>query len=72
MWEGVCAKCHGLDGEGGIGPRLAGSAMLADADAVEAIVRNGRGEMPAVGSDWTDEQIDALTTYLRESPPSGS
>ncbi len=72
MWAGVCAKCHGPDGEGGIGPRLAGSATLADADAVEAIVRNGRGEMPAVGADWTDEQLDALTTYLQESPPSGS
>jgi cytochrome c oxidase subunit II len=72
MWAGVCAKCHGPDGEGGIGPRLAGSATLADADAIEAIVRNGRGEMPAVGADWTGEQLDALTTYLQESPPSGS
>ncbi len=72
MWAGVCAKCHGPDGEGGIGPRLAGSATLADADAVETIVRNGRGKMPAVGADWTDEQLDALTTYLQESPPSGS
>ena len=72
MWDGVCAKCHGPDGEGGIGPRLAGSPTLADADAIEQIVRNGRGEMPAVGSEWSDEQIAALTTYLRESPPDGS
>jgi cytochrome c oxidase subunit 2 len=70
-WEGVCAKCHGLSGEGGIGPRLAGSAVLADAAAIETIVRNGRRTMPAVGSGWTDEQIDALTDYLQESPPSG-
>ncbi len=72
MWDGVCAKCHGPDGEGGIGPRLAGSPTLADADAIGEIVRNGRGEMPAVGSEWSDEQIAALTTYLRESPPDGS
>ncbi len=72
MWAGVCAKCHGPDGEGGIGPRLAGSATLADPDAIETIVRNGRGEMPAVGAGWTDEQLDALTGYLQESPPSGS
>ena len=33
-WEGVCAKCHGLHGEGGIGPALAGSPILArSADA---------------------------------------
>jgi cytochrome c oxidase subunit 2 len=72
LWAGVCAKCHGLAGEGGIGRRLAGSATLADAQAIESIVRNGRRTMPAVGSGWTSEQIDALTAYLRESPPDGS
>jgi mono/diheme cytochrome c family protein len=70
-WEGVCAKCHGLAGEGGVGPRLAGSIVLTDPAAVESVVRNGRRTMPAVGSGWTDEQIDALTSYLRENPPSG-
>jgi cytochrome c oxidase subunit 2 len=70
-WEGVCAKCHGLSGRGGIAPRLAGSVVLADPAAIESIVRNGRRTMPAVGSGWTDEQIDALTNYLRENPPSG-
>ena len=70
-WAGVCAKCHGPSGEGGIAPRLAGSVVLADPAAIESIVRNGRRTMPAVGSGWTDEQIEALTSYLRESPPSG-
>jgi cytochrome c oxidase subunit II len=71
-WEGVCAKCHGLAGEGGVGPRIAGSPVLADRQSLEDIVRNGRGTMPAVGSGWTDEQIDALATYLEETPPGGS
>lgn len=71
-WEGVCAKCHGLAGEGGIGPRVAGSIVLADPDAVEDLVRNGRRTMPAVGSGWTSEQVEALTSYLKENPPSGS
>jgi ubiquinol-cytochrome c reductase cytochrome c subunit len=71
-WEGVCAKCHGLSGEGGIGPKLAGSVTLADAAAVESIVRNGRRTMPAIGSGWTSDQVDALTSYLKENPPSGS
>ena len=70
-WEGVCAKCHGLSGEGGIAPRIAGSPVLADPQALEEIVRNGRGEMPAVGSGWTEEQMKALATYLRENPPDG-
>lgn len=70
-WAGVCAKCHGLAGEGGIGPRIAGSVLLSDARTVADIVRNGRRTMPAIGSGWTSEQIDALTNYLQESPPGG-
>ena len=70
-WEGVCAKCHGLSGEGGIGRPLTGSPILQDAEALETVVRNGRRTMPAVGSGWTNEQIEALTNYLEESPPGG-
>jgi cytochrome c oxidase subunit 2 len=71
-WEGVCAKCHGLNGEGGVGPRIAGSPTLTDAEDLGNLVRNGRGAMPAVGAGWTDEQVQALVDYLTESPPSGS
>lgn len=75
-WAGVCAKCHGLYGEGGIARALAGSALLNDPKAVEHIVRNGRvtrrGVMPAVGAGWTTEQVEALTSYLQASPPTGS
>jgi cytochrome c oxidase subunit 2 len=70
-WAGVCAKCHGLAGEGGIGRRLVGSPTLADREALENIVRNGRRTMPAVGSGWTSEQMDALANYLEENPPGG-
>jgi cytochrome c oxidase subunit 2 len=70
-WTGACAKCHGPGGEGGVGPRIGGSPILSDPEALEDIVRNGRGAMPAVGSHWSEEQMEALTTYLRESPPSG-
>jgi cytochrome c oxidase subunit 2 len=70
-WEGVCAKCHGLGGEGGIAPRIAGSPVLADREALESIVRNGRRTMPPVGSHWTEEQVNALADYLEENPPSG-
>jgi len=75
-FEGVCAKCHGLAGEGGIGPRIAGSPTLASPQALETLVRNGRtgpnGVMPAVGSEWSDQQITALANYLKENPPSGN
>jgi len=74
-WTGACAKCHGLTGEGGIGPRIAGAPTLADPRALEVLLRNGRtgpnGVMPPVGADWTDEQFTALDNYLKEHPPSG-
>ena len=41
-YRGACAKCHGLAGEGDIGPQLAGNQLLDDAEAVEQVVRNGR------------------------------
>jgi cytochrome c oxidase subunit 2 len=67
LWDGTCAKCHGLDGEGGYGPRIAGSELLADADAVENLLREGRGAMPPVGRDWSDTEMDALTDYLEQN-----
>jgi cytochrome c oxidase subunit 2 len=71
-WQGVCAKCHGLGGQGGIGPRIVGSPTLTDPAALGRLVRNGARTMPAVGAGWSDEQIAALARYVKESPPSGS
>jgi cytochrome c oxidase subunit II len=65
-FEGVCAKCHGLDGTGGIGPNIASSAIIQNKDSLETIVRDGRNEMPAVGADWSERQMDALFTYLQK------
>jgi cytochrome c oxidase subunit II len=65
-WDGTCAKCHGLDGEGGYGPRIAGTELVDDTEAIQRLVREGRGLMPPVGRDWTQTQMDALTEYLRD------
>jgi cytochrome c oxidase subunit II len=62
---GACSKCHGAEGEGDIGPELT-SASVSDADSVAEIVRNGRGRMPAIGEEWDDRQMTALTTHLRQ------
>ena len=70
-FTGACAKCHGLAGEGDIGPALAGNALVTDASAVEQVVRNGRGAMPPIGTDWDDRQMDALTKYLSEGGLNG-
>jgi len=64
-YEGVCAKCHGLQGEGDIGPKLAGNGLLNDANGIAALLRRGKNTMPPVGKDWDDEQMKALTDYLK-------
>ncbi len=70
-FAGACAKCHGLAGEGEIGPTLANNQLLEDPAAIEQVVRNGRGAMPPIGTDWTDRQMDALTDFLTEGGLNG-
>jgi cytochrome c oxidase subunit 2 len=65
-FEGVCAKCHGLDGQGGIGPAINSSSVVNDKQALETTVHNGTGTMPAVGRGWSDRQTDALFAYLQK------
>jgi cytochrome c oxidase subunit 2 len=62
---GVCAKCHGLSGQGDIGPPIAQSPLLRDRAALALVIREGRGKMPAVGKTWSDEQLDATIAYMR-------
>jgi cytochrome c oxidase subunit 2 len=69
-FNGVCAKCHGPQGEGLIGPGLT-AASVGNAASVERIVTEGIGKMPPVGRGWDDRQLDALTAYLKQKFPSG-
>jgi cytochrome c oxidase subunit 2 len=65
VFEGVCASCHGLDGQGLIGPAIAASPTLQDPKALRDLVRHGTGQMPAVGATWSDRLIGQLAAYLK-------
>jgi cytochrome c oxidase subunit II len=65
-FAGACAKCHGVQGEGLIGPALQNNPIVEQRAALEEVVRNGRGEMPPVGRGWDDRQMDALFKFLGE------
>jgi cytochrome c oxidase subunit 2 len=68
LWEGSCAKCHGLDGEGGYGPRVAGSTLLQDPDALAKLLHEGgRLLMPPVGREWGEDEMRAIRAYLEEN-----
>ncbi len=63
-----CAGCHGGDGSGGIGPRLAAGRVVAnypDPQDQIAVVTNGRGGMPAFAERLSPEEIAAVVDYTR-------
>lgn len=75
LWDSRCATCHGADGRGN-GPGKPPVAQIADftshdyagkhSDAeLHAIIKNGRGMMPAFGSELTDIGIDAMIAHVR-------
>ena len=62
---GSCAKCHGLSGQGDIGPPIAQSPLLADREGLTTLLRHGGIKMPAVGKTWGEGQLNATIDYLR-------
>ena len=64
-FEGACAPCHALNGEGLIGPSLQGNSTLADPERLRDLLENGKGKMPPVGKGWTPHELAELTAYLK-------
>ena len=62
-----CARCHGQDGQGGVGPKLAGVVTTDFPDAREevAVVRDGRASMPSFKNDLSATQIQDVVAYTR-------
>ena len=62
-----CATCHGADGQGGVGPTLAGQVADKYPDIADeiSVVTNGRNLMPAWGSRLSEDEIRSVVTYTR-------
>ena len=63
-----CGSCHTLSAagtSGTSGPNLDGLSL--DAGAIEAIVRDGRGGMPAFGGDLSEEEIAAVAAFVADA-----
>jgi cytochrome c oxidase subunit 2 len=78
-WEGVCAKCHGLHGEGGYGPQIANNQLLVQQAGLRTLLLNGQNitrptanYMPPVSRGWNDKQFDSLFAYLKTSVYKGT
>jgi cytochrome c oxidase subunit 2 len=70
-YEGACGPCHGLNGEGLIGPPLEGNATLAQRKQLVQLLENGKNAMPPVGRGWDERQRDALIQYVQKRFASG-
>ena len=76
-WAAACAKCHGFEGQGDIGPPVAQNPTLTDVEALRTLLYEGRndegteGYMPPVGKGWSEEQIRALIAYVESNAALG-
>jgi len=69
VYKDHCATCHGADGGGGAGPKLAGT-VVADFPNIGdqiTIIENGKGggAMPAWKGSLTSQEIEAVAEYTR-------
>ena len=67
IFRGVCRACHGANAEGGAGPALAGNGFLSSASQVASQIINGSTYMPAFGEQFSNRQVAAVATYVRNS-----
>ncbi len=73
-WTGVCAKCHGPQGQGGYGPAIANNQLLVQPSGLRTLLVNGQNisppianYMPPVARGWNDRQFAALDAYLKNN-----
>jgi mono/diheme cytochrome c family protein len=68
VFTSSCGSCHTLEAagtSGTTGPNL--DDVQPDAETVEEQVRNGGGGMPAFEGQLSDQEIEAVATYVAES-----
>jgi PQQ-dependent dehydrogenase (s-GDH family) len=62
-----CAACHGPAGKGAQGPAFVDNEALGDTAYVARTIVHGFGYMPRFGDKLNDDQIAAVSSYIRNS-----
>ena len=68
LYSANCARCHGSDGGGGLGPQLSDGRVVDEfPDVLDeiAVVTDGQGSMPAFGDRLSPTEIDGVVEYTR-------
>ncbi len=64
VYQAKCLGCHGDKGQGVRGPSLQRSSGRPDAQ-LASVVHDGKGRMPAFGSQLSADQITKVVTYIK-------
>ncbi len=69
IYASQCESCHGAWGEGVYAPvtidAAASKAKFPDPEVEEAVVLDGRGQMPSFRGRLTADQVEAVVAYVR-------
>lgn len=73
IYSANCATCHGADGAGYAQTAIPAPALNGSMHAwhhpdgqIAGFIRGGVGQMPAVGAAWSDEDIEAVLSYVKQ------
>ena len=69
VFSADCASCHGVRGEGGVGPTFHDGRLQRDFPTVEAqvtFVSHGKGLMPSFAGVLTASQLESVVAYERQ------
>lgn len=73
IYQANCAQCHGTEGAGyaqaGMqAPALNGSehSWHHSDEQILGLIRKGGKTMPAVGAQWSDEEVEAVWAYVKQ------
>jgi cytochrome c oxidase cbb3-type subunit 3 len=73
LYEAECGSCHGVDGSGGMGPSIRGSAQSRGDEGLFSVIRNG---IPGTGmgpvSSLNDKRAWQVVAYIRTLGGAGS
>ena len=67
VYDQVCARCHGINLDGGVGPSLGPDSEAASKpdESLFTTIATGRARMPSFRNQLTEDQIRGLVEYIR-------
>jgi mono/diheme cytochrome c family protein len=67
LYRAYCLTCHGADGQGGVGPALAGVVAVKYPDIEDqlAVVAEGTARMPSFAQSLSSAEIRRIVVYER-------